>query len=105
GNHAELVPSLKEAIALKGTIAKYKAVLDRSKSTIETLKEDLARVKGQLFQTKVAKEARQNVKQYFKPFLDTPLTFTAYDPELSQTIARILKDAEAAELKEKEENA
>lgn len=91
GNHEQLLANLKQTSTLKNLCTQQQAQLERADKTINLLKENLAQVKGELFQTKPAKVALEEVKAYFKPLFDTPLTFEAYSPGLHLRINEYLK--------------
>lgn len=76
---------------LQNLCKQQQAQVERTTKMIDLLKESLAQVKGELFQTEPAKIALEEVKTYFKPLFDTPLTFEAYSPGLHLRIDKYLK--------------
>ena len=71
---------------------RYQTLVDRSPKAIEELKEKLARIKGEVFQTEAAKRTRDFIMNHFKPLFDTPLTFRAYG--IGDKLDRVLKETE-----------
>lgn len=89
-DHEPLLNAVKVTTDLRNLFHRLQVIVERALKMISSLKEELAHVKGELFQTEPAKAALEQTKAYFKPFLETPLTLDAYSPGINQRIAEFL---------------